>query len=218
MDNTWILNFLGLLPEINSVLLFFLLRCTWPFLTVQSAVWPKQNWFCNLTSIYKQHSLVLSGRAGGDPELSYCICYEGEEDHYTKPVAAEYARRNADHFSYLSGKRKLCKTYVTQNAQNTFEQQFVLIPGKSSVSCHVKSVQNMDSFCRNSHFFWPSWYSITVFMFLSLLFSTFYFGFSKRLFRCVQQRHLVQGSWQRWDFKELGIMTSLKLPNVPYCW
>lgn len=72
--------------------------------------------------------MVLSGRAGGDPELSYCICYEGEEDHYTKPVAAEYARRNADHFSYLSGKRKFCKTYVTQNAQITFEQQFVLIP------------------------------------------------------------------------------------------
>lgn len=82
--------------------------------------------------------MVLSGRAGGDPELSYCICYEGEEDHYTKPVAAEYARRNADHFSYLSGKRKFCKTYVTQNAQITFEQQFFLIPRKSSVSCHVK--------------------------------------------------------------------------------
>lgn len=99
--------------------------------------------------------MVLSGRAGGDPELSYCICYEGEEDHYTKPVAAEYARRNADHFSYLSGKRKCCKTYVTQNAQITFEQQFVLIPRKSSVSCHVKVNTEYGLLLQKLTFFGP---------------------------------------------------------------
>jgi len=53
--------------------------------------------------------MVLSWRADGDPELSYCICYKGEEDYYTEPAAAEYAGRTADHFSYLSGKKKFCK-------------------------------------------------------------------------------------------------------------
>lgn len=116
--------------------------------------------------------MVLSGGAGSDPELSYCICYEGEEDHYTKPVAAEYARRTADHFSYLSGKRKFCKTYMTQKAQNTFEQQFVLILGKSLVSWPVKSIQNVDSSHRNSHFF------LAQLILTALLFSCFFLCFS----------------------------------------
>ncbi|OXB80533.1 UNVERIFIED_CONTAM: hypothetical protein H355_016323, partial [Colinus virginianus] len=61
-------------------------------------------------SVIKQYkcynSVVLSGRANSDPELSYCICNKGEENHYTKPAAAKYAGRIADYFSYLSGKRK----------------------------------------------------------------------------------------------------------------
>ena len=86
--------------------------------------------------------MVLSRRADGDPELSYCICYEGEEDHYTEPAAAEYAGRTADHFSYLSGKRKFCKNLCDNTAQNTYEQHFVLIFVKSSVFCPVKSTEN----------------------------------------------------------------------------
>lgn len=52
---------------------------------------------------------ILSWGADRDPELSYRLCYQGEEDQYPEPAAAEHAGRAADQFSHLSGKRKFCE-------------------------------------------------------------------------------------------------------------
>lgn len=87
----------------ESWTIMFLLLFTYSPLFIPVTVWAEDLWSD------KCLCCVLSWGADRDPELSYRLHDQGEEDQHPEPAAAEHAGRAADQFSHFSGKRKFCE-------------------------------------------------------------------------------------------------------------